>query len=695
MDSSPLPDITLPYPVDDSPSESVLPEGLAGVCKTYWPQGANTLPSAKVFPLNTIAMVGNPNVGKSVLFGALTGQYAQVSNIPGTTLELMQGTVTLATLPNSITLIDTPGLYGLSLLNEEERVAQAGLHQAHMVLNLVSLPTLERDLFLTQQLIDYGYPVVVAVNQLDEYELNLQPDAKKHFDRSELIAHLLQSLASQLGVPVLGIVATKRWGIETLKAALPLAQWGHATPDLRAYEPQWEKAQLAGQALMHYEQQEANPKERLSCYGARRHYLKGLLSQLTTLQQTYLDTQGIRPSVASLSSNPLLQLKHLIQEKGTLSTMLSRVLLHPVWGSVALILTLLALYQVVGVWIAGDLVDIMESWFVDGLNPWLVKVLAPLFPQGSWWHSLFLGEFGILTGTLRYVFGVMTPLVVGFYIYMALLEDTGYLPRIATLSDSFMRRLGLNGRAIIPMILGLGCVTMASVSTRMLGSQRERTIASVLMAVTIPCSAQLGVITALMATQGGVLGWVAFLTTLALVFGIMGRILQGIIPGQSSALMMDIPPLRLPQWRNVLQKVWIRSKGFLFDTAPVFMLGSALVSLATLTGLMQLLEQWMMPLVTLLLKLPPESAKVFIMGMIRRDFGVAGLYDMAKTLPPLATFVSLVVITLFVPCFASASVIWKERGAKEGLVIILLSWSIAFLVGGIIAHSASFFLPIR
>jgi ferrous iron transport protein B len=225
----------------------------------------------------------------------------------------------------------------------------------------------------------------------------------------------------------------------------------------------------------------------------------------------------------------------------------------------------------------------------------------------------------------------------------------------------------------------------------MLGSQKERTIASVLMAVTIPCSAQLGVITALMAIQGGLLGWVAFMVTLAIVFGIMGRILQGIVPGQTSALMMDIPPLRFPQWQNVLQKVWLRSKGFLVDTAPVFMVGSALVTIATLTGLMQILEQCMMPLVTLLLKLPPESAKVFIMGMIRRDFGVAGLYDMAKTLPPLATFVSLIVITLFVPCFASASVIWKERGAKEGLIIVLLSWSIAFFVGGIIAHGASLF----
>lgn len=284
--------------------------------------------------------------------------------------------------------------------------------------------------------------------------------------------------------------------------------------------------------------------------------------------------------------------------------------------------------------------------------------------------------------TVTYLLFLLLPLVLGFYLSLSLLEDSGYLPRLATFVDRALTMLGLNGRAIIPLILGFGCVTMATITTRLLGTDREKRIATTILQFAIPCSAQLAVIAALLATAGtgATLVYVAVILT---VFITIGTVLDKTLPGTSSPLLLDLPPMRLPRARNVLQKTWVKTLAFMKEATPWFFIGALAVSILQVTGLLQQWVDILAPITTGWLKLPAEASQAFVMGLVRRDFGAAGLYEMALT--PMQVVVALTTITLFVPCIASLMVMLKERGTREGLVIWIGSWILAFGVGGLVA----------
>lgn len=591
----------------------------------------------------TVVLAGNPNVGKSLFFNAFTGMYVNVSNFPGTTIDVPKGQ-----MDDSTRLMDTPGVYGLSAMSEEERVAEDAILGADIIINVVSAISLERDLFLTQQIIDYGKPMIVAVNQMDEAAArNLTVD--------------LARLEKLLGVPVLPTVAVQQEGLSAVRQAVTTARLGNATPG--APEPKEIKSL------------EANLAHRMKIYGLRRQYVNALASQVVT--------DSTRPgSVRQL-----------------LSQRVGQALLNP-WVAFAVMLVVLyALYQVIGIWVAGDLVTLTEGKFMlgedagfwPGLVPVLQDLIARVFPEGSFLYTVFGGEFGVLTMSIRYIFGVLFPLVLGFYIYISILEDCGYLPRVAVISDGLLNKIGLNGRAVIPLILGLGCVTMATVSTRVLTSNRERTIASTILAITIPCSAQLGVLIALMAKAGGLKAWGVYIAVLFAVLIGLGTILNKVLPGRSTSLILDLPPMRIPNFKNIARKTWVRTMVFIKEAAPLFVLGSLLVAVLQATHMLQLIELTLGPVIKSVLHLPYETAQVFIMGLVRRDFGAAGLYLMADRITQAQLLTCLMVITLFVPCFASATVIWKERGIKEGLTVLVGSWIIAFGVGAVIARLLELF----
>jgi ferrous iron transport protein B len=295
---------------------------------------------------------------------------------------------------------------------------------------------------------------------------------------------------------------------------------------------------------------------------------------------------------------------------------------------------------------------------------------------------VFAGEFGAFTMTVTYLAFLLLPLVIGFYMFLAILEDCGYLPRLATMVDRLFTGIGLNGRAVIPIILGFGCVTMATVTTRLLQTSREKTIAASILNFAIPCSAQLAVITALLTKAGGSYTLIFFLIILSSLVAI-GTIVDKILPGKSSALLIDLPPMRLPRASNVLKKTWIKTKSFMQEAAPWFFIGALLISVMQVTGLLEGWVRLFEPITTQWLHLPAESARAFVMGMVRRDFGAAGLYELNLT--PQQIVVSLTVITLFVPCIASLMVLIKERGVKEAMTIWAGSWLFAFGVGGAVA----------
>jgi ferrous iron transport protein B len=310
--------------------------------------------------VKTVGLAGNPNVGKSVVFNALTGIYVDVSNFPGTTVGIAKGA--LKAHPH-IEVQDTPGVYGLSRLSEEESVAEKALLSVDVIINIVNAVTLERDLFLTQQLIDYGCPLIVVLNQMDE------ADARGR--KIDVLA-----LEQQLQVPVVSCVAVTGQGIADIVEALPYASYGRRTPELPLPSD-----------LLKIEQ---NKVEQLRIYGHRRLYLKSYVSQVTCAADccetdTKLNFQAF-------------------------SKALGKALLHPVVGGVSLVFVLMVLYQVIGVWIAGDLVALLEGKLMLGIVvPFVDALVAKFFAIGTPIHTILAGEFGLLTMTPRYLIGVLAP----------------------------------------------------------------------------------------------------------------------------------------------------------------------------------------------------------------------------------------------------------------------------------------------
>lgn len=597
-----------------------------------------------------IVLAGNPNTGKSVLFNHLTGLYVDVSNYPGTTLEISYGRL------GPDVIIDTPGVYGISSFNDEESIARDIILSADVVINVVDAVHLERDLFLTQQVIDTGVPVIVALNMVDE--------AGSHGLEVDI-----NHLSDLLGVPVVPTVAVKKIGLGELKEQLAAARAGNAVPGLEPLIARLiDRASSRGEALLVLE---GDPVV------AARNGLK----PVNRREEIYL---WRRERVNCL-------VKQAVKESSqgaSAGSLLGRWMIKPLTGIPILALALYAMYQVIGVFIAGTVVGVTEGTIMQGIYKPAIREFAGRFISGeSAAGTILTGEFGLLTMTVTYVLGLLMPLVIGFYFFLSLFEDSGYLPRIATLVDRLLNGLGLNGRGVIPLILGFGCVTMATITTRLLASDRERKIALVLLGLTIPCSAQIGVIAGMLATVGS--RYVAlYALVIFMVLVITGTILNAILPGKSTDLLIDLPPLRLPRFDNVMKKTGTKSYNFLKEAFPLFALGALIISTFQVAGILEFLQNLLSPLTVGWLKLPKEAATAFIMGIVRRDFGAAGLAGME--LSPAQTVAALVTITLFVPCIASVLIIFKERSKKEAVMIWSASWAVAFLVGGLVSqlHSA-------
>jgi len=598
--------------------------------------------------LETVALVGNPNVGKSVFFSALTGQYQEVSNFSGTTVEVAKG------FWNGYILLDTPGIYGLSAMNDEERAVRDIVISARFVINVVNGVNLHSDLFLTRQLIDAGIPIIVALNFQDEVE-------NFHLEIN------VNQLEKMLGVPVVSTVAIEKKGLERLeKLALSEKGPGPGHADERISKDVSELAKNYGLS---------RAESLLILEGD--HELAGRLGiqagnkrdQFYSLRRDYVDK-----IIASV-----------VQEKPSVDsfkTKLGRWMLNPLSGLPILAVVLWITYEIVGVIFAQHLVGFTEGVLMEGYyQPAVRQLLAQFLDLDTPLGILLTGKFGLLTMAVTYVFGLLLPLVLGFFLVLSLLEDSGYLPRIAILLDRATGYLGLNGQAIIPIILGFGCVTMASITTRILGSRRERRIAIFLLALVVPCSAQLAFITAILASMGpGYL--MLYIVIIFSVLAGVGTLLGRFLPGMTSPLMVDLPPLRLPRPVNVGVKTRDRTIDFIKEAIPLFAGGALLLSSFQITGLLASLQVAMEPLTTGWLGLPKESAYAFLMGFIRRDFGTAGM--MSLPMLPLQQFVALVTLTLFVPCIASTMVIFKELGWKDGVLIWPAVFIVAFTVGGVL-----------
>ena len=594
---------------------------------------------------STIVLAGNPNVGKSVFFKALTGLYVEVSNFPGTTVDISRGKY------KDYQVLDTPGVYGVSSFNEEETVARDVILFADIILNIVDATHLDRDLFLTRQLIDMGKPMVVALNMMDEVRRNG-------------ISIDLQKLENMLGVPVIPASAVRNEGVQQVIAALEVARVGKRTEEIVAEMNNYiDMVDDPSEALLIAEDDEEV---------AKRHNLK---------------ISGKREAIYKIRRK---QVDKIIQEvlgedltKATFKTKLGAWMLNPITGIPILLVTLYLMFQFIGVFVAGTVVGFTEETVMGGYYaPFITNLVTHFVSANSFIGTLLIGEFGILTMAPIYILGLLLPLVIGFYLLMSILEDSGYLPRIAALTDRLLNMVGLNGKAIIPIILGFGCVTMATITTRILGTKREKIIATFLLGLAIPCSAQLGVIAGLISRLGAKLT-IIYVLSILLVFGITGALMNKFMPGESSPLLIDLPSIRVPVASNVLLKTGQKTFMFLQEATPLFILGAFIITVLQFTGALVAVQNIMIPLTVKWLELPKETATAFIMGIIRRDFGAAGLTGISMT--NVQTLVSLVVMTLFVPCIAAIMVIFKERGFKDAFIMWIGSFVVAFTAGGILA----------
>ncbi|MFN4182888.1 MAG: nucleoside recognition domain-containing protein, partial [bacterium] len=356
---------------------------------------------------------------------------------------------------------------------------------------------------------------------------------------------------------------------------------------------------------------------------------------------------------------------------------------HPVYGYLILGAVLLVMYEVIGVFGAGTVVDFLENQvFGEWLLPFLKKLFAPVLPPLI--YDFFLGEYGMLSMAIPYSLALILPLVTLFYLSFALLEDMGYLPRIAVLLHRFFEKLGLTGRAVVPMLLGLGCVTMATLTTRILQSKREKMLVTLLMALGIPCSAQLAVVFAMLSGLGStaVFLWAsAVLLNLLLVAYISHRV----FPKESSHFLIELPPIRFPSIGNILQKTYSRTYWYLVEVIPLFILCTAILWAMDKMRILPVFISLLSPIVVNWMHLPPETATAFLIGFFRRDYGAAGLYALQQQgiLSFSGIVTSAVTITLFVPCLANFLMIWKERGREFALYATAFIFTYAFLVGGL------------
>jgi ferrous iron transport protein B len=628
-----------------------------------------------------VALVGQPNVGKSALFHQLTGRYVSVSNYPGTTVEIARGAA--RGLPGR-TIIDTPGLVGLPSASEDETLTARLLLEDSLqtVVQVGDAKNLRRTLLLTTQLAEMELPLVLALNMVDEAQTNgLAPDTT--------------GLSMRLGISVVPTVAVNGTGIAELTEAITAATRPHfrlAYPEPVEAELDWLAARL--------------PAARIGVRALGLLWLSGETAVETWLDRTLgtVPTDGLelrRRRLQDRFDRPLAEViqrsradwvaRHVLQDgrnrSGTGSgwaVRLGHLATHPVWGTGILAAVLLGVYGFVGVFGAQVLVGWLEGTFFGGiLNPWLTGLVTSFAPPLL--AELLVGPFGLWTMGMTYALALILPIVTTFFLAFGVLEDSGYLPRLAVLVHRLFRMIGLNGKAVLPMVLGLGCVTMATVTTRILETRRDRLLAILLLALAIPCSAQLGVVM-------GMLAGVSFSATL-IWFGVILAVLMAVgwiaarlIPGQRSTFLVELPPLRRPQISNVVVKTGARFEWYMKEVVPFFLAGTFLVFLLDKVGLLTRLAALTEPLVTGWLGLPPEAAVAFLMGFLRRDFGATGLFVMQAQgmLSPLQVVVAMVTITIFIPCVAAVMMIARERGWRTALAIVALIFPLAFVVGGLV-----------
>ncbi len=613
--------------------------------------------TAKQTAMGTVVLVGAPNVGKSLLFHRLTGTYVTVSNYPGTTVEIARGVLSLSTLTPSPSPLRGRGRDVLVPPLSQEDAAPKRLGEQRGEgdggeVELIDTPGLRSLLPITDE-----EQITREILLRDDVALLVHVADAKDLERS--LALTLQLL--ELGPPVvlvlnmideaaqLGIEIDHRVLEEKLKIPVVLtsALEGRGIAELK---------ETLAQILHNAEK--PNPKRDFS------------LEEMISFHRR---ARALAHEVVRYAQRP----------RRSLAERLSQLAVHPLSGGLLLVLVLWGLYEFVGVFGAQIAVGFLENTvFGEYINPWVAQLVQTVLPW-AWAQDLLIGEYGVITLGLRYAIAIILPIVTTFFLAFALIEDSGYLPRLAMLIDRLFKLIGLSGRAVIPIVLGFGCDTMATLVTRTLETRREKLIATFLLALAIPCSAQLGVILGLLAGHSLAVGiWAG---VIALNFLVIGYLTAKLLPGERSLFYIEIPPLRWPALSNVLVKTYTRVQWYLKEILPFFLIASVVIWVGQITGVFGILVNALAVIVQAI-GLPKEAAVAFLFGFFRRDYGAAGLYDLhnAGALSGVSLVVAAVTLTLFVPCIAQFMITAKERGWRIAIAMALFIFPYAFFMGWLV-----------
>jgi ferrous iron transport protein B len=564
--------------------------------------------------MKKIVLVGNPNVGKSVVFSRLTGARVVSSNYPGTTVDYTHGWTCLSAEPYEI--IDAPGTYSLEPVSRAEEVAREMLGEADVVLNVVDATNMERNLLLTLELLDTGKPLLIALNLWDEAKTTgIEID--------------VPAFSDLLGVPVVPTVALSGEGIRELVDLIPDARPGTRF-DLPRDEDKWQKIGSIVHAVQKVSHRHPTFRDRLAA-------------------------ASIRPVTGvPLAIGVMLLLFWLVR-------LIGEGLITSIFDP------LFELYLPV--------ITAFSDWLGPGI---LQELLIGRLIDGQ---IDFVQSLGLLTTGLYVPIAMVLPYIFAFYLMLALLEDSGYLPRLSTLSDTVFHRIGMHGYGIVPLFLGLGCNVPGVLATRSLETRRQRFIGATLVCISVPCMAQIAMIFGVLGPYG--VGYIALVfATLLAVYLSTGLVLNRIMKGVSPEICMEIPPYRVPAPGIIAKKTWMRIRGFLLEAIPYMFLGVFLVNVLYLTGFLDWLGTFAAPVVSGLLGLPPDAATALLAGFLRKDLAVGMLLPLGMS--PEQLVIAITVLTIYFPCVATFGVLFRELGIRDLAFATGIMIGVSLLAGTIL-----------
>jgi len=622
-----------------------------------------------------IVIVGSANVGKSILFNKFSKAYSIVSNYAQTTFKAIRKDADFG--GKSYEIVDTPGLFSLNVLSDDERITRDVLltEKPELLIFCGDAKNLKNSLILLSQVMELEIPTLFCLNMIDEAR-------KKGIEIDSRL------LSEKLGMAVVKTAAILGLGLSELEEAGAEAHY----PNID-YPPAIREGLRELTSIFPAENRPSKGKLLLLLAGDERilelaemEYGASAAAHIKSFLEKF--HRQVRPAMVvrlALKSRSLWAaglLKKVLRKKPLLSIgfgeIAARISRHPVFGWPILLAVLWVIFEGVG-----NGANFLATWLDNLIFLPFTSFISSLVPQ-PFLNDFLVGNFGVLTMGIENALGTVIPILLIFFLLLNFLEDVGYLPNLSVLLNNLLRPMGLTGKAVLPMVLGFGCNTMATLTTRTLDTPRERFIASFLIALGFPCAVQLGVMLAILATAPFSALLIVIFTVAATQI-VCGLALNRLMPARQCAdFLIELPTFRMPHWNNILRKTWFRLKWFMKEALPMFVFAALLMFTLDKTGLLAIIEAALKPIVVGFLSLPQKVTEVFILVLSRREVGAVYFKDMvdAGTVDYYQTVVGLIVITLFIPCFSNTMVMIKELGMKRAVLTNALVIIIAILVGG-------------